>query len=64
MDKKCNCINRYPDGLCKFKFVRENRVWCLDLNSANRSHFRCLEERKQMTLVDKRWRLTRVKDRY
>lgn len=59
----CICRSRATDGMCKYKCHWDDKIYCLDLSSARRELLRCVEEDKQLQLVKKRWRLTRVKSR-
>jgi hypothetical protein len=51
---KCSCENREIDGLCKYKFVKEDKeVLCC--NPKKRKVIKCVEESHQLFLFRKRY---------
>ena len=49
---KCKCQDRDNEGLCKYKFVGGDMIYCMD---KSRGLF-CMEEKEQTQIMRKRWK--------
>lgn len=59
----CKLAHRALDGLCRYKFVDERvkLVLCVCRSNDMINTIKCVESRKQLKLVNTRWKMSRVK---
>jgi len=53
-----SCDSRYGDngGLCRFKFLGGDKVYCMCKDKDKLTRIRCVEEGKQLILSKRRWK--------
>jgi len=59
----CGIPNREADGMCKFKFLWDNKIWCLCKDKKLVGKLKCIESVKQKKIADLRWKMTRLKSK-